>query len=148
MDLSNIKPAKGAVHRSKRIGRGQGSGYGGTSTRGHKGAQSRSGYSQRFGFEGGQMPIQRRLPKRGFKNFNREEYSSLNLDRLQQIIDKLKLKKIDLDTLIENRVIRKNEKIKILGRGELKTKVDVSAHAFSETAKKAIEALGGTVNQI
>ena len=148
MDLSNLKPAKGSIKNRKRIGRGQGSGRGGTSTRGHKGAQSRSGYKRRAFFEGGQMPIQRRVPKRGFKNINREEYTALNLDKIQELVDKYKLKAIDPEVLKTNKIIGKTEKVKILGRGTLTAKVDITAHAFSETAKKAIEALGAKVTQL
>lgn len=145
MDLTNLKPAEGSTHREKRIGRGQGSGYGGTSTRGHKGAKSRSGYSQKIGFEGGQMPLQRRLPKFGFKNINRKEYKGINIGALQDLADKKKLTAITVETLIEARLIRKNDRVKILGSGTLTSKLDVTAHAFSESAIKAIEALEGTV---
>jgi large subunit ribosomal protein L15 len=145
MDLSNLKPAEGSVnHNSKRIGRGQGSGKGGTSTRGHKGAKSRSGYSRKIGFEGGQMPLQRRVPKFGFTNINRKEYQGINLDTLQQMVDDKKIKgTIDFDTMIAFRLARKNELVKILGRGELKAKLKVSAHKFTASAKAAIEAAGG-----
>jgi len=145
MDLSNLKPAEGSVnYNSKRIGRGQGSGKGGTSTRGHKGAKSRSGYSRKIGFEGGQMPLQRRLPKFGFTNINRKEYQGVNLDTLQQMVDDKKIKgTIDLDTMVSFRLARKNELVKILGRGELKAKLKVSAHKFTASAKAAIEAAGG-----
>lgn len=146
MDLSNLKPAEGSTKNRKRIGRGQGSGRGGTSTRGHKGAQSRSGYSSKAGFEGGQMPLQRRVPKRGFKNPNRIEYTVINLGKLQEIIDKLKVDTIDLDVLRGNRYIKKSERVKILGNGELTSKVDVTVHAVSESAKTAIEKAGGSVN--
>jgi len=148
MDLSNLKPAEGSVKKSKRIGRGQGSGRGGTSTRGHKGAKSRSGYSKKLGFEGGQMPLARRVPKYGFRNFNRKEYKGINLDVLQQLADKQSVDTITREVFIKSGYVSKNDLIKILGRGELKTKLDVSAHAFSATAKKAIEALGGTTNII
>ena len=144
MDLSNLKPAKGSVRRRKRIGRGQGSGHGGTSTRGHKGQQSRSGYSRKIGFEGGQMPLQRVVPKMGFKNRNRVEYKAVNLDVLQNLAEKKNLKLIDLQTLIEAGISSKNDKIKILGRGELTKKLDVKANAFSKSAKEAIEKLDGT----
>jgi len=144
MDLSNLKPAKGSVKKSKRIGRGEGSGHGGTSTRGHKGAKSRSGYSKKIGFEGGQMPLQRRVPKFGFTNPNRVEYKGINLDAIQNLIDTKKVKAIDLDTLVENGLASSKSLVKILGRGELKTKIDVKAHAFSKSAKEAIEAQGGT----
>ena len=147
MDLSNLKPAEGSVkNQGKRIGRGQGSGKGGTATRGHKGAKSRSGYSKKVGFEGGQMPLQRRVPKFGFTNINRVEYQGVNLDTLQQLVDDKKIKdKIDLDTIIELRLATKNDLVKILGRGELKSKLKVSAHKFTASAKAAIEAAGGEV---
>ena len=145
MDLSNLKPAKGSINKnSKRVGRGQGSGKGGTATRGHKGAKSRSGYSKKLGFEGGQMPLQRRIPKFGFKNINRVEYQGVNLDTIQSLIDNKKIKtKLDFDSMIKLRLVRKNELVKILGRGELKGKTKVSAHKFTASAKSAIEAAGG-----
>lgn len=143
MNLSNLQPAKGSIKSEKRIGRGQGSGRGGTSTRGHKGAKSRSGYSQKVGFEGGQMPLQRVVPKSGFKNINRVEYKAINLDVLQQLADKKKVTSIDLTTLVEAGIASKNDKIKILGGGTLSTKIDVKAHAFSKSAKEAIEKLQG-----
>ena len=145
MDLSNLKPAEGSVNNnSKRIGRGQGSGKGGTATRGHKGAKSRSGYSKKIGFEGGQMPLQRRVPKFGFKNINRKEYQGVNLDTLQLLVDDKKVKDtVDFDNLIELRLAGKNDLVKILGRGELKAKLKVSAHKFTASAKAAIEAAGG-----
>ncbi|MFK2821256.1 50S ribosomal protein L15 [Flavobacteriaceae sp. LMIT009] len=145
MDLSNLKPAEGSVNNnSKRVGRGQGSGKGGTATRGHKGAKSRSGYSRKLGFEGGQMPLQRRVPKFGFKNINRVEYQGINLDTLQQMVDDKKIKDTaDLDTFVNFRLAGKNELVKILGRGELKAKLKVSAHKFTASAKAAIEAAGG-----
>ena len=143
MDLSNLKPAKGSIKSSKRIGRGQGSGKGGTSTRGHKGAKSRSGYSSKVGFEGGQMPLYRRVPKFGFKNFNRVEYNGINIDVLQKLAETKYIQVIDLDVLKQNGLISKNDLVKILGRGELKTKLEVKAHAFTKTAIKAIEANGG-----
>jgi len=145
MDLSNLKPAEGSVkNQGKRIGRGQGSGKGGTATRGHKGAKSRSGYSKKIGFEGGQMPLQRRVPKFGFTNINRKEYQGINLDTLQQLVDDKKIKDtVDLDTLFLNRLTTKNDSVKIMGRGELKAKLKVSAHKFTATAKAAIEAAGG-----
>jgi len=145
MDLSNLKPAEGSVkNQGKRVGRGQGSGKGGTATRGHKGAKSRSGYSKKVGFEGGQMPLQRRVPKFGFTNINRVEYQGINLDTLQQLIDEKKIKAtIDLDTMIALRLAGKNDLVKILGRGELKSKLTVTAHKFTATAKAAIEAAGG-----
>jgi len=147
MDLSNLKPAEGSVkNQGKRVGRGQGSGKGGTATRGHKGAKSRSGYSKKIGFEGGQMPLQRRVPKFGFNNINRVEYQGVNLDTLQQLVDDKKIKDtVDIDTLIELRLATKNELVKILGRGELKSKLKVSAHKFTASAKAAIEAAGGEV---
>lgn len=143
MKLHTLKPAKGSVKNKKRIGRGQGSGKGGTSTRGHKGAKSRSGYSRKEGFEGGQMPLQRRLPKFGFNNPNRVEYKAVNLDTLQQLAETTKAKKIDVALLVKNGLVGKNDLIKVLGRGELKAKIDVTAHKFSESAVKAIEAAGG-----
>lgn len=145
MDLSNLKPAAGSVKNDgKRVGRGQGSGKGGTSTRGHKGAKSRSGYSKKIGFEGGQMPLQRRVPKFGFKNVNRKEYQGINLDTLQKLVDDGKIKDtVDLDLILATRLAGKNDLVKILGRGELKAKLKVSAHKFTATAKAAIEAAGG-----
>jgi large subunit ribosomal protein L15 len=145
MNLSNLKPAKGAVKSSKRIGRGTGSGRGGTSTRGHKGAGSRSGHSTKIGFEGGQMPLQRRVPKFGFKNINRVEYNGVNLDTLQALIEKYNLTAVDFDALKAHGLVSKNDKVKILGRGELKAKVEVTAHAFTASAQKAIEAAGGSI---
>lgn len=145
MDLSNLKPAEGSVkNQGKRIGIGQGSGKGGTATKGHKGAKSRSGYAKKLGFEGGQMPLQRRVPKFGFTNINRVEYQGINLDTLQQLIDDKKIKDtVDLDVLLSNGLTSKNDLVKILGRGELKAKLKVSAHKFTATAKAAIEAAGG-----
>ncbi|MNH82801.1 MULTISPECIES: 50S ribosomal protein L15 [unclassified Sphingobacterium] len=148
MNLSNLKPAKGAVKGSKRIGRGTGSGRGGTSTRGHKGAGSRSGHSTKIGFEGGQMPLQRRVPKFGFKNINRVEYNGVNLDTLQALIEKYNLTAVDFDALKAHGLVSKNDKVKILGRGELKAKVEVTAHAFTASAQKAIEAAGGSIVKI
>ncbi len=148
MDLSSLKPAKGSTKGRKRIGRGQGSGYGGTATRGHKGQKSRSGYSRKTGFEGGQMPLQRRVPKFGFKNINRKEYKGINVSTLQELAEARKLKEIDVEILIEAGLARKNSLVKILGNGELKTKLTVKAHAFSKSAVTAIEALGGTVEII
>jgi len=145
MDLSNLKPAKGSVRRNKRLGRGQGSGKGGTSTRGHKGAKSRSGYSKKIGFEGGQMPLQRRVPKFGFKNINRKEYKGINISVLQNLAEKNNLEKIDLETLISAGMISKNALVKILGKGTLDKKLEVHAHAFSKSAVAAIEAKNGTV---
>lgn len=148
MDLSNLKPAPGAVKNRKRIGRGQGSGRGGTSTRGHKGAKSRSGYSRKPGFEGGQMPLYRRVPKYGFRNINRIEYRSINLDVIQSLIADKKIEVIDMHVLIDNGLASKNDRIKILGRGELTSKVDITAHAFSASAVKAIESKGGQATKI
>jgi|TARA_B100000609_G_scaffold85188_1_gene67969 large subunit ribosomal protein L15 len=151
MELSNLTPQKGSIKsKKKRIGRGQGSGKGGTATRGHKGAKSRSGYSRKLGFEGGQMPLQRRIPKFGFKNINRVEYQPVNLDALQSLVDNKKVKKktIDINTLIENRLVGKNDLVKILGRGDLSSPIKVEAHKFSETAKKAIEKAGGEIKTI
>jgi large subunit ribosomal protein L15 len=144
MNLNTLKPAEGSVKNRKRIARGTGSGRGGTSTRGHKGAQSRSGYSSKRGSEGGQMPLQRRVPKFGFKNPFRVEFHGINLDTLQNLAEKNKLTSIDATVLIEHGLASKSDKIKILGRGELKSKLDVKAHAFSASAKSAIEAQGGT----
>ncbi|MBT8187123.1 MAG: 50S ribosomal protein L15 [Croceitalea sp.] len=145
MDLSNLKPAEGAVNRDgKRLGRGQGSGKGGTAARGHKGAKSRSGYSKKIGFEGGQMPLQRRVPKFGFTNINRVEYQGVNLDKLQTLVDKKLVKgEVTFEHLVENRLVGQNKLVKILGGGELKAKLKVSAHKFSASAKAAIEAAGG-----
>lgn len=145
MELHNLTPAKGSVKAKKRIARGQGSGRGGTSTRGHKGQKSRSGYSRKRNFEGGQMPMQMRLPKRGFKNPNRVAYVPINLGRLQAIADKFELTTIDIAALIDNGIISKTDRIKILGTGELTSAVSVSAHACSEAAKKAIEGQGGSI---
>lgn len=144
MKLSNLKPAEGSVKNRKRVGRGTGSGRGGTSTRGHKGAGSRSGTSTKVGFEGGQMPLQRRIPKFGFKNINRVEYVGVNIDVLQSLAEKFSLQSIDLEVLKTHGLMSKSDKVKILGRGELKAKLEVKAHAFTATAKAAIEALGGT----
>ena len=148
MKLHTLKPAEGSTKAKKRVGRGQGSGYGGTSTRGHKGAKSRSGYKSKIGFEGGQMPLQRRVPKFGFKNINRVEYKGINLDTLQIILEKNKLKAITPETIVENGLANKKDLIKILGRGVLKTKVDITAHGFSAKAKSTIEELGGKVELI
>jgi large subunit ribosomal protein L15 len=148
MDLSNLKPAKGSTKTSKRLGRGQGSGRGGTSTRGHKGAKSRSGYSQKIGFEGGQMPLHRRVPKWGFKNRNRVEYMGVNLDTLQKFFDNKNIAVIDPEILYANGIVGKNDLVKILGRGELTAKIEVKAHAFSDKAKEVIEALGGVASVI
>ena len=149
MDLSNLKPAEGSTKNAKkRLGRGQGSGKGGTSTRGHKGAQSRSGYSKKIGFEGGQMPLQRRIPKYGFQNINRKEFKAINISVLQYLADKKNLKSIDIDTLINAGLISKSAKVKILGNGSLITKLSVHAHSFSKKAKETIEAVGGTTEVI
>jgi large subunit ribosomal protein L15 len=145
MELHNLKPKAGSVKARKRIGRGQGSGKGGTSTRGHKGAKSRSGYKKKRGFEGGQMPLQMRLPKRGFNNPNRVEYVPLNLSRINDILEKFNLDAITPEVLIANNITGKNDLIKILGNGELSKKVDVTAHACSANAKQAIEEKGGSV---
>jgi len=144
MELNNLKPAKGSVKSGKRIGRGEGSGKGGTATRGHKGQKSRSGYSRKIGFEGGQMPLQRRVPKFGFKNINRKEYQGVNLDVLQQLVDDKKIKDtVTLEILMQNGLVGKNDLVKILGRGELKAKLSISVHKFTATAKAAIEKAGG-----
>lgn len=148
MELHNIKPAKGSVKGERRIARGEGSGSGDTAGRGHKGAKSRSGYSRKIGHEGGQMPIHRRLPKFGFKNFNRIEYHGLNLDTLQKLAEAKNLSAIDVDTLVANGLASKTDRIKILGRGEITLKLDVKAHAFSASAKKAIESAGGKTETI
>ncbi len=148
MDLSNLKPAKGSVKKKTRIARGEGSGKGGTATRGHKGQKSRSGYSKKIGFEGGQMPLQRRVPKFGFKNRNRVEYKAINLSMLQALADKRNLEAIDVETLVEAGLVSKNAKVKILGNGKLERKLDVTANAFSASARKAIEALKGTATTI
>ncbi len=148
MDLSNLKPAKGSVKNAKRIGRGQGSGRGGTSTKGHKGAQSRSGYKTKPGFEGGQMPLYRRVPKFGFKNINRKEYKGINIELLQKLADEKGLTAIDQQVLVDNGFAQKKDLIKILGMGELKAKLDVTAHGFTKTAIAAIETNGGTVTKI
>ena len=148
MDLSNLKPVKGSTRKPKRIGRGQGSGRGGTSTRGHKGAQSRSGYSKKLGYEGGQMSLVRRVPKYGFTNFNRKEFKGINIDVLQGISEKLNITVITPEVLVTSGYTSKNDRVKILGRGELKAKLEVTAHAFSASAKKAIEELGGLANTI
>ena len=145
MELHNLKPAKGSVGKKKRLGRGQGSTDGGTASRGHKGAKSRSGYKSKLGFEGGQMPLQRRLPKVGFKNFNRVEYKALNLGQIQSMIEKHGLSEITVDEMRNRGVLGKSALIKVLGTGELKGKVNVTVHAISESAKAKIEGLGGTV---
>ena len=144
MELHSLKPAAGATKKRKRIARGTGSGHGGTSTRGQKGAKSRSGYSRKRNFEGGQMPLQMRLPKRGFKNVNRVDYATLSLDDLNRIAEKFNLNAIDMAALTSNRIVKKTELVKILGTGELTSKIDVTVHAFSASAKEAIEKKGGT----
>jgi large subunit ribosomal protein L15 len=144
MDLSNLRPAKGSVKKGKRLGRGQGSGKGGTSTRGHKGAKSRSGYSKKIGFEGGQMPLQRRLPKSGFKNINRKEYKGINISTLQTLAENNNLEKIDFGVLVMAGLVSKNHQVKILGKGTLERKLEVHAHAFSKSAIEAIESKKGT----
>jgi large subunit ribosomal protein L15 len=148
MDLSTLKPAEGSTKNRKRIGRGQGSGRGGTSTRGHKGAKSRSGYSRKIGFEGGQMPLYRRLPKFGFKNINRIEYVGVNIDTLAALVEKIQVKDVTLDLMQAHGLISSKDKVKILGRGELNTTINVTAHAFSKTAKVAIEEKGGVATTI
>ncbi|ASB48461.1 50S ribosomal protein L15 [Alkalitalea saponilacus] len=145
MKLNELKPASGSTHSERRIGRGQGSGYGGTSTRGHKGAKSRSGYSKKIGFEGGQMPLQRRVPKFGFKNINRKEYKSINIDVLQGLVEKNGWSVISPENLMEAGLISKNDLVKILGNGSISAKVEVKAHAFSKSAEAAIEAAQGSV---
>ncbi len=144
MDLSNLKPAPGSIKREKRIGRGEGSGHGGTSTRGHKGAKSRSGYSRKIGFEGGQMPLQRRVPKSGFKNINRVEFKAINLSTIEALAAKLDTDRIDFQTLLTAGLVNKNALVKILGKGTLTRKLEVHAHAFSKSAQAAIEANQGT----
>jgi large subunit ribosomal protein L15 len=148
MDLSSLKPAKGSIKKEKRIGRGQGSGRGGTSTKGHKGGQSRAGYKTKMGFEGGQMPLQRRVPKFGFTNINRKEFKGINISTLQSLAESRSLKVIDVEILLEHGLIAKKDLVKILGNGKLTSKLDVKAHAFSKSAKAAIEALQGTATII
>jgi large subunit ribosomal protein L15 len=148
MELNQLKPAKGSLGRDRRRGRGQGSGRGGTSTRGHKGQKARTGYSRSFGFEGGQMPLQRRIPKFGFTNIFRKEYKGINISTLQELADKKGITKLDPETFQAAGLASKNKLIKILGNGKLTTKMDVKAHAFSASAKKAIEELGGTIEKI
>ena len=148
MELSNLKPAKGSVKKDRRLGRGQGSGKGGTATRGHKGQKSRSGYSKRAGFEGGQMPLQRRVPKHGFKNINRKEYKAVNLATLEELAERKKLTKIDVQTLVDAGLVSRNGLVKILGNGKLTKKLEVKAHAFSASAQKAIEELEGSIEKI
>lgn len=144
MKLHTLKPAEGSTKNRKRIGRGTGSGHGGTSTRGHKGAKSRSGYSSKAGFEGGQMPLQRRIPKFGFKNINRVSYKGINLDTIQELVDKSNAAIVDFDLLRSNGLVSKSDLVKVLGRGELKSKIDIKLHAFTISAKEAIEKVGGT----
>jgi large subunit ribosomal protein L15 len=148
MDLSNLQPAKGSKKARKRIGRGQGSGHGGTATRGHKGQKSRSGYSKKVGFEGGQMPLQRRVPKYGFTNINRKEFKAINIATLQELAEKKNFTEISVETLIDAGLVQKSTLVKILGEGELKAKLTVKAHAFSKSAIEAIEAQGGTAEKI
>ena len=148
MNLSNLKPAEGAVKSRKRIGRGAGSGLGGTSTRGNKGAKARSGYKKKIGFEGGQMPIQRRMPKYGFKNINHVEYKAINLSTLDALAQAKSLNKIDLEALVKAGLVSKNQLVKILGNGSITVAVEVSAHAFSKTAEEAIVAAGGSVVKV
>ena len=148
MNLNELKPAKGATHHQKRIGRGQGSGHGGTSTRGHKGAQSRSGYSRKLGFEGGQMPLQRRLPKFGFKNLKRVEFKPINLSTLEELAAKKSLDVINVETLVAAGFISSNDKVKILGNGSVTKSLTVTAHAFSKSAEAAITAAGGNVEKL
>lgn len=148
MELHNLKPAKGSTHSDKRVGRGQGAGTGGTSTRGHKGAKSRSGYSRKRAFEGGQMPLQMRLPKRGFKNPNRVDYVAINVSKLQSISEKLNVTEINAEVLYKNGFIKKSDLFKVLGSGEISTKLSITANAVSETAKSKIEAQGGSVNLV
>ena len=148
MKLHNLKPAKGATKSTKRIGRGEGSGHGGTSTRGHNGQKSRSGYSRKIGFEGGQMPLQRRVPKFGFTNINRVEYKAVNLSTLQKLAVEKKLVEVNQESLMANGLVSKNDLVKVLGHGELKAKIKVTVHAYSESAKNAIEAAGGEANTL
>lgn len=148
MNLHNLSPANGSTKNRKRIARGQGSGRGGTSTRGHKGAKSRSGYKTKIGFEGGQMPLQRRVPKFGFKNINRVEYKAINLDIIQSLIDRKNITEINPEVLVENGLASRNDLIKILGRGELTAKVNIVAHKFSNSAKTVIEEKGGNCSEI
>jgi len=148
MDLNTLKPAKGSVKSNKRVGRGQGSGRGGTSTRGNKGAKSRSGYKSKKGFEGGQMPLQRRLPKFGFRNPNRVEYKALNLGDIQNLVEKFKLKEVNLEVIQSHGLAGKKDLVKVLAKGEITAKVKIEAHAFSASAKEAIEKAGGTVTII
>lgn len=148
MDLSNLKPAKGSVRKDRRIARGQGSGTGGTATKGHKGQKARAGYSRDYAFEGGQMSLIRRVPKHGFKNFNRTEYKAINISTLQALAQKRNLTRIDIQSLIDNGLVSRSKLVKILGNGKLTLKIDVQAHAFSKSARSAIEAMGGTIEKI
>jgi large subunit ribosomal protein L15 len=149
MNLTNLKPANGAVQHGKRIARGQGSGHGGTATRGHNGQKSRSGYSKKVGFEGGQMPLQRRVPKFGFKNINRVEYKGINLDIIQALVDTKKIKdEVNIEVLMANGLARKNDLVKILGRGALTAKLNITVHKFTASAQAAVEAAGGTVTTL
>jgi large subunit ribosomal protein L15 len=148
MDLSKIKPAEGSVKKVKRIGRGEGSGHGGTSTRGHKGASSRSGYSRKVGFEGGQMPLYRRIPKFGFKNINRKEYRAINVEAIQQLVESKDLKIVTPQVLMDNGLLGKNDKVKILSKGDINTAVEIQAHAFSKEAIRKIEEKGGSAIKI
>jgi large subunit ribosomal protein L15 len=148
MKLHTLKPAEGSVKSRKRIGRGTGSGRGGTSTRGHKGAKSRSGYKSKLGFEGGQMPLQRRVPKFGFKSLNKIVYKPINLDVLQEVAEKFNLEAVSVETLVDHGYVSKKDIVKVLGRGELTNKINVSAHYFSSSAVEAIEKVGGTVNKL
>jgi len=148
MDLSTLKPAEGSVRNNKRLGRGQGSGTGGTAGKGHKGAKSRSGNTKKRGFEGGQMPLQRRVPKFGFTNINRVEYTALNLGKIQEIVEKNNITVIDFDTLTSLGIISKGDLVKVLAKGEIKAKVDIKVHAFSKKALEAIEAVGGTIAKV
>ena len=148
MELNNLKPAKGSTHHDKRIGRGAGSGHGGTATRGHKGAQSRSGYSRKLGFEGGQMPLQRRLPKFGFTNIKRVEFKAINLSTLEELTSKKNLSEVSLETLVASGFVSSNDKVKILGNGAITKALKVTAHAFSKSAEAAIVAAGGSVEKM
>jgi len=148
MDLSTLKPAEGSVRNNKRLGRGQGSGTGGTAGKGHKGAKSRSGNTKKRGFEGGQMPLQRRVPKFGFTNINRVEYKAINLGRIQELAEQNNLTVIDVETLVTFGLVTKNDLVKVLAKGEIKAKVNVKAHAFSQKALEAIEAVGGTIAKV
>ena len=147
MELHSLNPATGSIKKAKRVGRGEGSKKGGTSTRGHKGAKSRSGYSRKSGFEGGQQPLQRRVPKFGFNNINRKEFKAVNIDTLQKLVENKKIKKgkVDIQLMIENGLVQKKDSVKILARGDLSTKLEITAHAFSNKAKEAIENLGGKI---